>query len=62
MKYIDIKVGSGDSPTKGQKVSVHYTDWLTGESPGEVGKKFDSSLDREKPYEFPIGMGRVIIG
>lgn len=62
LKYIDIKVGSGDSPTKGQKVSVHYTGWLTGESPGEVGKKFDSSLDRGTPFEFPIGMSRVIKG
>ena len=56
LKYVDLVEGSGPSPQIGQTVSVQYTGTL------ENGKKFDSSLDHGKPYEFPIGRGRVIKG
>lgn len=57
---VDVKEGSGDSPTSGQNVRVHYTGWLLED--GKRGRKFDSSRDRGQPFEFPLGMGRVIRG
>jgi len=56
LQYEDIVEGDGATPQPGQTVSVHYTGWLTD------GTKFDSSLDRGKPFEFPLGQGRVIQG
>ena len=52
----EIKVGNGDTATSGQFVSVHYTGWLTD------GSKFDSSKDRDEPFEFPLGQHSVIAG
>jgi peptidylprolyl isomerase len=60
LQYIDTKPGTGAAPRRGQIVSVHYTGWLYVN--GAKGKKFDSSVDRGKPFEFPVGAGRVIAG
>jgi len=60
LQTIDTKVGTGASPRTGQTVTVHYTGWLYEN--GVKGKKFDSSVDRGEPFEFPIGQQRVIAG
>jgi peptidylprolyl isomerase len=60
LKIIDVKVGTGAMPKTGQTVVVNYTGWLYEN--GKKGKKFDSSLDRNEPFEFPIGRGQVIPG
>ena len=56
LEIVDVQVGTGTEATSGQNVSVHYTGWLTN------GTKFDSSVDRGKPFSFPLGGGRVIKG
>lgn len=60
LKVSDTKVGAGASPKTGQICVMHYTGWLYQN--GQKGAKFDSSLDRGQPFEFPIGTGRVIKG
>ena len=56
LNYEDLTLGSGEAAVAGQTVSVHYTGWL------ENGSKFDSSRDRNQPFRFPLGAGRVIRG
>ena len=60
LKVADIKVGSGAFPKRGQTCVMHYTGWTYQN--GKKGEKFDSSVDRGKPFEFPIGQGKVIRG
>ena len=60
LQIIDSTVGTGASPKPGQTCVMHYTGWLYEN--GQKGKKFDSSVDRNEPFEFPIGQGRVIAG
>ena len=54
------KVGTGATPKPGQTCVMHYTGWLYEN--GVKGKKFDSSVDRNAPFEFPIGQRKVIAG
>ena len=56
LKIEVLNEGNGDVAEAGQNVSVHYTGWLTD------GTKFDSSVDRGQPFQFPLGAGRVIQG
>ena len=59
----DVKLGEGDLAAAGKSVSVHYTGWLyDAAAPDQHGKKFDSSRDRNEPFDFPLGAGRVIKG
>ena len=56
LQYEDLTEGTGAQAAAGQTVSVHYTGWLTD------GQKFDSSKDRNQPFEFSLGAGMVIRG
>ena len=56
LKWKVLKEGAGRLPNTGETVVVHYTGWLTD------GKKFDSSVDRDKPFLFVLGQGQVIPG
>jgi peptidylprolyl isomerase len=60
LQITDTKVGTGATPKPGQTCVMHYTGWLYEN--GTKGQKFDSSLDRGQPFEFPIGRRRVIAG
>ncbi|MBQ0960713.1 FKBP-type peptidyl-prolyl cis-trans isomerase [Ideonella sp. 4Y11] len=63
LQMIDVTVGDGAEATAGRQVTVHYTGWLFDESaPDNRGRKFDSSKDRNDPFRFPLGGGRVIRG
>lgn len=56
LTYEDIEPGTGAAALSGQKAKVHYTGWLKN------GEKFDSSKDRNDPFEFTLGAGQVIKG
>jgi peptidylprolyl isomerase len=56
LQYIEIRSGTGAAAQVGQMVQVHYTGWFTD------GTKFDSSVDKGRPFPFQLGAGRVIPG
>jgi FKBP-type peptidyl-prolyl cis-trans isomerase len=56
LKIEKLVSGDGATPKKGELVTVHYTGWL------ESGEKFDSSVDRDEPFQFVLGGGQVIAG
>ena len=60
LQITDTKIGTGATPKTGQICVMHYTGWLYQN--GAKGQKFDSSVDRGQPFEFPIGTRRVIAG
>ena len=63
LKKIDVKQGTGAEAVNGKPVLVHYTGWLYDPTkPDQKGSKFDSSRDRQVPFGFIIGAGRVIKG
>ena len=56
LMYIILTEGKGDKPKKGGMISAHYTGTFLD------GRKFDSSVDRGTPLDFPVGVGKVIRG
>ena len=63
LQMTDTKFGTGAEAKPGQRVRVHYTGWLYDPSkPDSRGAKFDSSKDRNDPFEFGLGAGQVIQG
>ena len=63
LQYNDVTTGSGDEARAGAHVSVHYTGWLFDDGAADKrGRKFDSSKDRNDPFDFPLGAGHVIKG
>ncbi len=61
LQYEELIAGSGDEAKAGQHVTVHYTGWLRNDD-GTQGAKFDSSKDRNDPFQFALGAGQVIRG
>jgi FKBP-type peptidyl-prolyl cis-trans isomerase FkpA len=61
LQYEEIKAGTGAEAVPGAQVTVHYTGWLQN-ADGSAGSKFDSSKDRNDPFQFPLGAGHVIKG
>jgi FKBP-type peptidyl-prolyl cis-trans isomerase FkpA len=60
LQITDTQVGTGAEARAGQTVTVHYTGWLYNN--GQQGAKFDSSRDRNDPFQFTLGAGMVIAG
>ena len=63
LQTTDTTTGSGAEAAAGRRVTVHYTGWLYDANAADhKGTKFDSSSDRNEPFEFALGAGEVIRG
>ena|SRR5690554_1594600 len=63
LERIDIRQGEGEIARAGDEVTVHYSGWLYDEREADLrGEPFDSSRERDEPFTFPLGGGRVIQG
>jgi len=63
LQKIDVSTGTGAEAVAGKVVVVHYTGWLYNPAAQDGhGAKFDSSVDRKTPFDFPLGRGQVIKG
>ena len=63
LQIIEVVEGAGEVAEAGQVAVVHYTGWLyDADAEDNRGEKFDSSVDRNEPFKFPLGAGRVIRG
>ncbi len=63
LQRIDQVVGEGTLAEPGADVTVHYTGWLYDErEPESRGRRFDSSVERDQPFTFPLGAGKVVRG
>jgi len=63
LQVTDVKIGTGADATNGKLVTVHYTGWLyNATATDHHGAKFDSSRDRNQPFQFNLGAGQVIRG
>ncbi len=63
LQIIEVVEGTGEVAEAGQVAVVHYTGWLyDADAEDNRGEKFDSSVDRDEPFKFPLGAGRVIRG
>lgn len=63
LQIIEVVEGTGEVAEAGQVAVVHYTGWLyDADAEDNTGEKFDSSVDRNEPFKFPLGAGRVIRG
>jgi len=63
LQITDVAVGDGAKAESGKNIVVHYTGWLFDPTQDDnKGVKFDSSVDRNQPFQFPLGAGRVIQG
>jgi peptidyl-prolyl cis-trans isomerase A (cyclophilin A) len=56
LEYVEVEAGTGTQAVNGKMVSVHYTGKL------QDGKVFDSSIPRNEPITFKLGVGQVIKG
>jgi peptidylprolyl isomerase len=62
LQYAEIKPGKGEGAAVGQTLGMLYRGWLYDTVKGRQGTQFDASLNRKKPFEFVLGVGRVIKG